>query len=160
MPYAQQGEIGATPPRQFELFADLPDALIGRAIDEVTRPVGADAIEIRQWGGAIANAGPDAGPVGHREVPFSMTIDGGAESADALRPYATGGSFLNFLGDQSRTPAAYTAENYARLRSLKRVYDADNVFGLTHNIPPAPSAVRAGAPPAAMNFGGRASSTR
>jgi FAD/FMN-containing dehydrogenase len=139
MPYARQGEIGATPPLAFELFADLPDALIGRAIDEVTRPVGAEAIDIRLWGGAMADVGLDAGPVGHRDVPFSMTINGGAESADALRPYATGGSFLNSTGDQTRTRTAYTAADYAKLRGLKRVYDPDNVFGRNHNIPPAES---------------------
>ena len=137
MTYAQTESIGATAPRQFELFADLPDALIASAVDAVTRPLGADAIEVRHWSGAIADAGPDAGPVGHRDVPFSMTIDGTADSLAALLPYATGGSFLNFLGDQARTPSAYTEADYARLRELKRAYDPHNVFGLTHNIPPA-----------------------
>jgi FAD/FMN-containing dehydrogenase len=145
MTYAQTEAIGATAPRHFELFADLPDALIAGVVDAVTRPVGADAIEIRHWGGAMAEAGPAAGPVGHRDVPFSMTVDGSADSVAVLHPYATGGSFLNFLGDQSRTRAAYADPDYARLRELKRAYDPDNVFGLTHNIAPSGAGLGAAA---------------
>ena len=145
MATAQTESIGATRPLHFELFADLPDALIGSAVDALSRPVGADAIEVRHWGGAMADAGTAAGPVGHRDVPFSMTVDGSADSMAALRPYATGGSFLNFLGDQSRTADAYTPANYARLRELKRVFDPDNVLGLTHNITPADTGAGAAA---------------
>jgi len=139
MPYAATEGLGGTPPRQFELFADLPSGLIDAAIDAVERPVGANAVEVRHWGGAMAGAGPGAGPVGHRDVPFSMTIDGTGADAASLRPYATGGSFLNFLGDTERTHAAYTVEHYRRLRELKRAWDPENVLGRTHNIAPAPA---------------------
>ncbi len=82
----------------------------------------------------MARPGADAGPVGHRDVPFSLTIDG----FDAtLAPYATGGSFLNFLHDTSRTADAYTPENFRRLREVKRAYDPQNVFHRNHNIQPA-----------------------
>jgi len=54
-----------------------------------------------------------------------------------LWPFATGGTFLNFLGDPARTASAYTTDDYAALRALKRVWDPDNVFRLNHNIPPA-----------------------
>lgn len=46
-------------------------------------------------------------------------------------------SFLNWLHDPSRTHAAYTATDHARLRELKLASDPDNVFGLARNIPPA-----------------------
>ncbi len=134
MGFADTGSIGGTAPRRFELFDDLTDDVIAAAI---AAPV--NAIEVRSWGGAMAQPRPDAGPVGHRDVPFSITIDGPPEAADGLAPYATGGSFLNFLGDPARTESAYTAENWARLRDLKRAYDPDNVFGLSHNIAPAQS---------------------
>jgi hypothetical protein len=138
MGLADTGSIGGTGPRQFELLDDLPDDVIAAIVDAP-----ADAVEIRHWGGAIARPGPDAGPVGHRDVPFSVTVDGPPEAAARLAPYATGGSFLNFLGDPARTHTAYTAENWARLRELKRAYDPDNVFGLSHNIAPArPHAAR------------------
>ena len=138
LPYAQVGEaVGSTPPRAFELLDDLPDALIAAAADAVRRPLGADEVEVRLWGGAMASPGPGAGPVGHRRVPFSMTVDGGPDAVVSLRPYATGGSFLNFLGDQSRTADAYTEADWERLQLLKREWDPDNVFGRTHNIAPA-----------------------
>ena len=57
--------------------------------------------------------------------------------ADKLRPHATGGSWLNFLGDPARTANAYTDGDYARLREVKAAYDPDNVFAANHNIPPA-----------------------
>ena len=74
-------------------------------------------IELRHWGGEMARPGEDAGPIGHRHVPFSIVAGGQAETpedaermmagvrtvADKLRPHATGGSFLNFLGDPART---------------------------------------------------------
>jgi FAD/FMN-containing dehydrogenase len=129
MPYAETESLGGTPPQHFHLYADLPDALIA-AITESD----AAGIEVKQWGGAMARPGADAGPVGHRDVPFSLTIDG---SDDGLASYATGGAFLNFLHDTSRTASAYTPENFRRLREVKRAYDPQNVFHRNHNIRPA-----------------------
>jgi FAD/FMN-containing dehydrogenase len=137
MGYPETATLGGTPPRQFELFADLPDTLIAAAVAAVTE-ADANAIEVRHWGGAMARA--DAGPVGHRHVPFSMTIDGSAEAAAPLARHATGGSFLNFLNDTSKTHTAYTAADHRRLREVKRAHDPDNVFGAGHNIPPATAA--------------------
>jgi hypothetical protein len=70
-----------------------------------------------------------------------MTVDGTRESVASLLPYATGGSFLNSLGDVTRTADAYTAGDWARLRDLKAAWDPDNVFGRNHNIPPAGAAM-------------------
>jgi hypothetical protein len=133
--YTESGSIGGTAPRGFELYDDLPDALIESAVDAVTDLAGpVDAVEVRHWGGAIARPALDAGPAGHRDIPFSLTVDG---PADRFTRWATGGSFLNFLHDTTRTAAAFTRANHAVLRDLKRVWDPDNVFGMTHNIPPA-----------------------
>jgi hypothetical protein len=128
--------LGGTAPRNFELYRDLPDDVIDTALATVM--VGAaNAVEFRLWGGAMARRGTGTGPAGHRDVPFSITIDGPAEAAAPLARRATGGSFLNFLKDTSRTESAYTAGNWERLRDVKRAYDPDNVFGAGHNIPPA-----------------------
>ena len=132
MPYAQTEGIGSTPPRAFELFDELGDDVLAAAVDTV-RGGGAEQIEVRHWGGATRRTDGN-GPVGHRDVPFSMTIAG---SAGTLAAHATGGSFLNFLHDTTATHRAYTAADLARLRELKRAYDPDNVFGRTHNIAPA-----------------------
>ena len=139
MGYAETATLGGTAPRQFELFADLPDAVIHAAVDAATR---VNAVEVRHWGGAMAQPG---GPVGHRGVPFSITVDGLPEAA--LARHATGGSFLNFLKDPSRTHTAYTAADYRRLREIKRAHDPDNVFAVGHNIPPAPQESQHGEDP-------------
>ena len=135
MGFADSGSIGGTAPRQFDLFERLPDEVIAAVVDAP-----ANAVEVRHWGGAIAQPGPGAGPAGHRDLPFSITVDGPVEAADGLAPYATGDSFLNFLADPQRTHTAFTAANWERLRELKRTYDPDNVFGLTHNVAPARAA--------------------
>mgnify|MGYP003290026187 CR=1 FL=1 len=57
------------------------------AVDAVSRPdTPADAVEVRHWGGAMARPDGDAGPVGHRDVPFSITVDGPAEAVAPLTP--------------------------------------------------------------------------
>jgi FAD/FMN-containing dehydrogenase len=134
--YADAATPG-TAPRHFHLFERLGDAVIAAVVDSP-----ANAVEIRRWGGAMAAAGPDAGPAGHRQVPFSVTVDGSPEAAAPLAPHATGGTFLNFLHDTTRTRAAYTPADYARLRDVKRAYDPDNVLARGHAIAPAATAHR------------------
>ena len=63
------------------------------------------------------------------------------EDIGPLAPHVTGGSFLNFLKDTSRTRDGYTAADLARLLELKRAYDSDNLFGVGHSIVPAPALV-------------------
>ncbi len=138
MTYPDAATVGGTAPRQFEMYDALPDPLIETVVDAVAgeQPT-ISAVEVRQWGGAMAWDGADAGPVGHRGTPLSFTIDGSAEASAPLAAYATGGSFLNWLHDPARTADAYTPANYARLREIKRAYDPSNLFRQGHNIPPA-----------------------
>jgi FAD/FMN-containing dehydrogenase len=130
MPYTESGTIGGTAPHQFSLLRDLPDAVIAASIEAARNAT----VEVRQWGGALARPGVDAGPIGHRDVPFSVVIDGQADPV--IEAHATGGSFLNWLHDRSRTHTAYTAGDLARLRDLKATYDPDNTFGLAKNLAP------------------------
>lgn len=160
MPYAQAGPAIAGPPpppmvatQEIDLFRELPQ----EAVDTMVAAAGADSpappmstVEIRHWGGAMAAPDPDAGPAGHRDVPFSVIttamipgpeaaerVNGWAKGlADRLRPYATGGTFLNFLVDPTRTRTAFTEANWARLTEAKRKWDPDNFFRINHNIPP------------------------
>jgi FAD/FMN-containing dehydrogenase len=134
--------VGGTAPRSFELYRDLPDELVARAIETVMVG-GANAIDFRLWGGAMARRVGDLGPVGHRHVPFSITVDGPPEAAAPLARDASGGSVLNITADPARTADAYTAASWERLRELKRAYDPDNVFRLGHTIPPARGAYAA-----------------
>jgi hypothetical protein len=138
MSYQETATIGGTAARQFHLFAHLPDTLITAISDAATGPQSSvSAVEVRHWGGAMARPGPGAGPIGHRDLAFSVTVNGPADPAGPLARYATGASFLNFLSDPAKTHTAYTAANYARLRAVKQAYDPANVFRFNHNIPPA-----------------------
>ncbi|MEU5987380.1 FAD-binding oxidoreductase [Spirillospora sp. NPDC047418] len=137
--------------QRIELCHDLSDGLLDVMLDAMSPGTPLTAIEIRHWGGAIEHAGPDAGPAGHRDVPYSViatamypqpemdasvaTAIGGL--AERFRPFSTGGSFLNFLGDPTKAETAFTPDNYARLREVKRAWDPDNFFRVNHNIPPA-----------------------
>jgi FAD/FMN-containing dehydrogenase len=152
-PFADAAAMLPAPPpmvsdMRFELLNEVPD----EAIDAMVQATGKVAgIELRHWGGEIARPGEDAGPAGHRDIPFSIVVAGMspdredldeiAADLDAvavkLRPYATGASFLNFLLDASRTADAYTEADYRRLTEVKAAYDPDNVFHANHNIPPA-----------------------
>jgi FAD/FMN-containing dehydrogenase len=56
----------------------------------------------------------------------------------AVRPWATGDIYLNFITDEGsdRLRAGY-GDAWPRLVAVKRTYDPDNVFHLNHNIDPA-----------------------
>ncbi|MFI0350881.1 FAD-binding oxidoreductase [Actinomadura sp. 9N407] len=133
MRYAE-AEMGGTQPRRLELFERLPDPVIETLVTVSARA----NVEIRHWGGTIADPGPGAGGAGHRDAHLSVIVDDDPPGlAAALRPHATGGSLLNFLHDPEATETAYTRENHRRLREIKGRYDPDNAFRLGHTIPPA-----------------------
>lgn len=57
---------------------------------------------------------------------------------EALHPYSTGGSYINFLLEegQERIRATY-GQNYDRLVEVKTRYDPQNPFRVNQNIKPA-----------------------
>jgi FAD/FMN-containing dehydrogenase len=129
--------MGGTAPRHLDLFEALPDG----AIDVLLAASEHATVEIRHWGGAIARPGADAGPAGHRATALSAIVDAPRPGlAGALAPFATGGSFLNFLADPARTETAFTAPNLRRLREVKRAYDPDELFSVGHAVAPARAA--------------------
>jgi hypothetical protein len=128
--------MGGTAARYLDLFRTLPDAVIDTVL--AAHAATGSTVEIRHWGGAMANPAAGSGPVGHRDVPFSIILDAPtAEAAAALSPHAVGGAFLNFVSDPTRVEQAFTASNLRRLREVKRFYDPTNLFRLGLNIAPA-----------------------
>lgn len=129
MDYADAA-MGGTPARFFDFFPALGDEVVDTVV------AAADAgstVEIRHWDGATGRPGPNAGPVSHRGVPFSVILDQPTpELVDRLRPHGIGGAFLNFLADPARTAAAYTPADYARLCSVKAAYDPTGFLGQGH----------------------------
>jgi FAD/FMN-containing dehydrogenase len=55
---------------------------------------------------------------------------------EAMRPFSTGGAYLNFT-PEDRVRDAYGSLKYERLVALKNRYDPDNLFRLNQNIKPA-----------------------
>jgi FAD/FMN-containing dehydrogenase len=136
-PYAGVA-MGGTPPRHLDLLERLADPVIDFLVEAVSDDgLGISTVEVRHWGGAMARPAADAGPVGHREVPFSVIADVADPAlVETLRPHATGGSFLNFLSDTDRTAAAHAPADLSRLSAVKASYDPDNVFRLNHTVLP------------------------
>jgi FAD/FMN-containing dehydrogenase len=103
------------------------------------------------WGGAVARGAGDW-PLPHREAPWAVhplglwerredddqAIAWARGTCADMRPWATGGVYLNFVGDEGadRVAAGYGEANYERLVKVKTEYDPDNVFHLHHNIKP------------------------
>jgi FAD/FMN-containing dehydrogenase len=110
---------------------------------------------IARWGGAVGGPSAALTPLQNRNAnwvshPFGIEESPeGGQVAKAwvkrfrhdIAPYATGGVWLNFVGDegQARVRAAFGNENFVRLSQVKREFDPDNVFRGNQNIPPAPA---------------------
>jgi FAD/FMN-containing dehydrogenase len=142
----------AMPHRQlFHHFDDLGDDLLETMVAAALAP---DApyvfVELRHWGGAMADPGPGAGPTGHRHTPYSVmavapyltpdraAVDTRVDRLDhSLAEHATGEAFLNLVTELDRTASAFTPDNYARLRAVKRRWDPEDVFRPSHHIAPA-----------------------
>ena len=61
------------------------------------------------------------------------------ETAAAIQPWAVSGGYANYMqADEpiERVRAAFGAEAFDRLQTLKRRYDPDNVLRRNQNIPP------------------------
>jgi FAD/FMN-containing dehydrogenase len=104
-------------------------------------------------GGAVAEHDDGSTPLGNRSArwlshPFAVWQDSADNEANIdwvrgyrrdIAEYTTGGTYLNFIGDegQDRVRAAFGPENYARLAAVKAAYDPRNVFRGNQNIKPA-----------------------
>jgi FAD binding domain/Berberine and berberine like len=130
--------MGGTAPRHLDLLERLSDETIDFLVEATSdEGLGISTIEIRHWGGAMAKPEADAGPVGHRGVPFSVIADSTDPAlVETLRAHATGGAFLNFLSDTTRTASAYAPADYRRLSEVRAAYDPDDVLRLNHRVPP------------------------
>ena len=159
MPYVDMQSMIDDPPgfRQY-WSADYHDALTDEAVDLFLAAGSARPSPITQhlmlpWGGAVAAVTDDATPMTQRQAawvthPFATwerAADDAAniawvrDSRAAIAPFATGGTYLNFMGDEGeeRITAAFGDTNLHRLREIKAEYDPDNVFAGNQNIRPA-----------------------
>ncbi|HKJ77407.1 MAG TPA: BBE domain-containing protein, partial [Gammaproteobacteria bacterium] len=104
-------------------------------------------------GGAVAEQPPESTPYTHRDATWALNIQSRwrepdeddhhigwcREAFEAMKPFATGGVYVNFLsggeGD-ARLRAAYGDRTYQRLAEVKRTWDPENLFHLNQNIQP------------------------
>lgn len=132
-----------------ELTDEAIDALV-TALDPF--PGEFTAVYLGPHDGAIADVPSDATAYPHRSSAHELHVFPGWSDPDqdeaniawadrvheAVAPHGNDRVYVNLLGDREpdRVPKAW-ADNYGRLRELKRKWDPDNVFHGNHNIPPA-----------------------
>jgi FAD/FMN-containing dehydrogenase len=136
-----------------EFLTGLPDAAIETICRyHLSKPSPLTQIVLVPGGGAVGRVPDDRMAIGQRQAPFNIHIMSmWTEIADdeanivwtqefgaAMKSFATGRVYLNFIGDEGedRVKAAFGPETYARLQKLKRSYDAGNLFRLNQNIKP------------------------
>ena len=158
MPYADFQCMIDDPPgyRNYwtsEHLTELPDAAIEAiASRSEAMPAGLSQLFMVSWGGAVARVGQDASPLSARDArfvvhPFGMWEDPADDAAniewargfrDDLAAFSSGAVYLNFVGDEgdARVWAGYGPGSYERLAWVKAVWDPDNVFRASGNVPP------------------------
>lgn len=134
-------------------------ALTDEAIDTILQyalpsggPPALVKTEVRLAGGQIAKVAADVNAYSHRAENYLIQMVGITPTPElhqhvteyiqvfkaALKPYLSGGVYLNFLeGAEKATSlkAAFSAESAEHLRSLKSLHDPDNRFSHAVHIP-------------------------
>ncbi len=103
-------------------------------------------------GGAVARIGEDDTAYSGRSAGHAININAATMERDgfeadvqwcrdffaAMEPHATGGVYVNFLGNEGegRVQAAYGESKLERLRGVKAAWDPDNFFRVNQNIRP------------------------
>jgi FAD/FMN-containing dehydrogenase len=132
-----------------DLTADAIETIVAQAAKAPSR---LSRMLFTNMRGAVSRAGPDETAFSHRDAPHVVEIiskwvgdadpapavEWVEESWTALQPFATGGAYVNFLGDEgeARVRAAYSPRTYERLVALKNQYDPTNFFRINQNVRP------------------------
>jgi len=133
-------------------LSQISDELIDTMVDGfVSVPSPMSALGFEQFGGAVRRVGVEDTAFRHRDVAYDIAILGEwadpatstvniqwvRDVASMTEPFATGGVYVNFLGeeDEGQVKAAY-GSHFQRLVALKRRYDPTNFFHLNQNIRP------------------------
>jgi hypothetical protein len=137
------------------LIKELPD----EAIDAFVEAAGVDSgsplllAELRQAGGALAEAPQNAGALAKLDCDFVMygvaaVMDPGAVPAltegldrlvDAMKPWAAEGGFFNFAERPCDVDAILPEATCNRLANVKRSWDPDDLILANHSVALAPA---------------------
>ncbi len=160
-PYAQmQALLDATQPKgrryywKSEYVPGIEPGLCDRVVEHAAGiPSPHSGVILFQIGGALNQPEGDPLPVGQRDARYVVNVGGSWERADedaaniawvretwaGVRPFSTGGTYLNFLTEDDgpdRTQAAL-GPALRRLAEVKARWDPENLFRTNRNIPPA-----------------------
>jgi FAD/FMN-containing dehydrogenase len=131
---------------------ELDDEAISKHISfGNTMPTLLSSMHLYPINGAASRVNKKDTPWNYRDATWAMVIIGvdpdpankekisswAKQYWEAVHPYAAGGVYLNFIGDEGedRVKASY-GENYKRLVTIKNKYDAKNLFRVNQNIKP------------------------
>jgi FAD/FMN-containing dehydrogenase len=137
-----------------DFYRELPDeAIEALAAHNARRPSPIGSFVLVPGGGAPARIADDATAFSQRQPPWSvhyltMWFDPADDekniaftraAAGALKGWATGRVYLNYIGDegQARIDSSFGADTMARLRAVKSKWDPGNLFSHNQNIRPA-----------------------
>lgn len=159
-PYAQmQTLLDATQPKgrryywKSEYLPRIESALCEKVMEHAARirsPY--SAVILFQIGGALNRLDAEHSPMGNRDARYVLNVAGSWETASedevnihwareawsAMKPFSTGGTYINFLTQDEgpeRTEAALGTA-VQRLAQIKATWDPENVFRTNHNIKP------------------------
>jgi FAD/FMN-containing dehydrogenase len=161
MPYTDVASIHSDPTEPLPIHerslmladfeSDTVDALVKLAGPDSDRaPM---LVEVRHLGGALSRPPAVPSAVGNRDAGYHFFVVTAAlpdqaskaeadidRLIDAMTPWGTGQSHLNFMtaldATPERTRRAYDPKSYERLTAIKTTYDPHNLFRINHNIPP------------------------
>jgi FAD/FMN-containing dehydrogenase len=132
-------------------FASPSGEALDRIVDyAVSPPTPETRVSVTHLGGAVNRVAPDATAYPHRDADFLVNITTRWEDAaqddeciawtreyfDALTPYATGGTYVNFTTESEGEQSMAYLGNYDRLVALKNEWDPDNLFRMNQNVEP------------------------
>ncbi len=134
-----------------EYMAGLHDDAIDTFVTHAREPLSPfNQMVVFRLGGGVTRIADDETAFSHRDAEFmfhpiamwedpaddEQQIEGVRHFHDAMRPFATGGVYLNFTADRDKVRDAYASEKYERLVALKDKYDPENLFQHNQNIQP------------------------
>jgi len=149
MPFAATDAISMDPVDPVGAYGhvELLRDLSSEAIETIVRTSGVGsgspltALQIWRLGGALTRPPTDLSPMGHSDSPYLLSGIGATPTpeltqavqahlaylAEAVRPYASGVTYVNFMeldgASPERVKAAYSPEDWQRLVGLKDRYD-------------------------------------
>jgi FAD/FMN-containing dehydrogenase len=135
-------------------FTTLDDEVIATLVEHAANmPSPECELACAQLGGAINRLPAEATAYPHRDIGFVLNIHtrwrDPADDAEciawardlfaALKPFASGGVYVNFMPEEEkdRIASAYLG-NGRRLAAIKAKYDPENLFRINQNIRPTP----------------------